>query len=160
MTKMTKSQEKTLYVLQQIGDWANHWQITQNGGSCASLPRLVELGLVQQFGDMGHQSWRSITDTDRAIEFDYAKINPYHRHIESLSDGSCRFVTGAQTLVSLATTMGEVNGHTAQDILMEAINYIIKQEVCGQPLEKDQAEAKAAPLVELLQEGCFPGVTH
>ena len=159
-SKLTKSQVKTLGILQSIGGWVNSWQIQKDGGSCASLPRLIELEMVAKTEIMYKTFWRSITDADLSIAFDYAKINPFHAHLESLNPPSCRYVTGAQVLVSQATTMGEVNGHTAIDILMEAINYIIKQETCGQPLDEAAANSKVEPLVGLLREGIFQAVTH
>ena len=60
---MTPSQEKTLAVLVDVGGWTCAKQIKEHGGSCASLPVLVETGKAEQrqfvsVNDFEIQEWR------------------------------------------------------------------------------------------------------
>ena len=58
--KLTISQDKTLESLRIANGWTDWVGVRKGGGSCASLPKLVELGLVQQQGEPGCQSWRLV----------------------------------------------------------------------------------------------------
>jgi hypothetical protein len=160
--KLTKSQNKTLDVIASCGGWVTNSQLRRGGAWAASCQKLVELGLIEERGggNEGFKEWKAMTKTDREIKLDYAKINPWHQHLESLNENSCRFVTGAQVLASLAMTIGEKNDCSSMDMLMEAINYIVKQDTCGQPLSEMQANEKMACLIEILQEGCIVVQKH
>ena len=66
MKKMTLAQERTLSALEKIGGWAVAKQIKYHMGHCASLPVLIEQGLVEKrdlvhpYGGYELTEWRLI----------------------------------------------------------------------------------------------------
>lgn len=83
----------------------------------------------------------------------YEEINPWHKAVEQVSGESCQFVTRVQLLIVHAEQLAKIEGENPIDLIFEAVNYLVKQETKGAPLEFDAAIKRIEPLLEGLQEG-------
>ena len=84
--------------------------------------------------------------------------NPWHRDIAMLSEKSSEFVAGVMCTIATAESMGEQSDCDAIDMLMEAINFLLKQENQGAPLSPVEALEALEPLISLLEEGVISDV--
>lgn len=63
LMKLTSAQVSTLDVLRhQVCGWATSKAITWHGGFCASLPKLIELGLVERRESFDEKRGYSLTE--------------------------------------------------------------------------------------------------
>ena len=84
--------------------------------------------------------------------------NQWHRDIAIQSKHSKEFVAGAMCTAATAESMAEQSDCNAIDMLMEAINFLLKQENQGVPLSPDEALEALEPLISLLEEGVMSDV--
>lgn len=89
---------------------------------------------------------------------DAENCNSWHWHVAMQSKQSGEFVAGAMCTAATAESMGEQSDCDAIDMLMEAINFILKQENQGVPMTRDEALEALEPLISLLEEGVISDI--
>lgn len=86
------------------------------------------------------------------------ECNAWHYAIAMQSEESAHFVAAVMCTVATADSMGQENDCTSIDMLMEALNFEIKEESGSVAMSREEAIERLEPLISLLEEGVLDDI--